>query len=166
MNRTFRASIISATALVVPFVALAATKTLATVIDLITYYLNRVLLLLMAVAVVMFVFYIIKYFIRADADRTEAGKYVMYSVIGFFVVLSFWGIVNVLQGTFGLGNENYRPSTWESFTNLFPSGSGGSNAPSFNNSGVSNPGSRYVEPSPGSLNTNLNSPDYNGDIQN
>jgi glucan phosphoethanolaminetransferase (alkaline phosphatase superfamily) len=91
-------------------------------------YLNQALFLLMGVATVMFVFYVIKYFMTPDADRTEARNYVLYSVIGFFIILSFWGLVNILQNTFGLQNTRNRPSTWASFSNLFPTGSSGSNS--------------------------------------
>lgn len=106
----------------VPVVAFAATnKTLKTVILSVTDYLNDILFLMMGVATVMFVFYIIKYFIRPDAERKEAASYVMYALIGFFVILSFWGIVNVLQNTFDLKNEDNRPSNWSSFDGLFPS---------------------------------------------
>ncbi len=100
--------------------------TLCELIDLIITYLQRILILMMGVAIVMFVFYVIKYFFRPDADRKEAGTYVMYSLIGFFIILSFWGLVNILQNTFGLQNENNQPSSWYSFTNLFPKNTGGS----------------------------------------
>ena len=96
-------------------------QTLATLIGQIIGYLNMILVLMMGLAIVMFVWYIIRYFIRPDADRKEAGSYLMYSIIGFFVILSFWGIVNILQGTFKLGNSSYQPASWSSFTHLFPS---------------------------------------------
>jgi hypothetical protein len=112
-------------ALIFPAVAFAATsKTLRDIIAQITDYLNDILFLLMGVAIVLFVFYVIKYFFRPDANRAEAGQYVLYAVIGFFVILSFWGIVNILQNTFGLQNENNRPASWQSFSNLFPGGGG------------------------------------------
>lgn len=93
--------------------------TLANVINLIIYYLNLALVLLMAAAVVIFVFYVIKYFIVSTDNRGEAGKYVMYSVIGFFVILTFWGLVNILQNTFGLQSYN-QSQTWTSFQSIFP----------------------------------------------
>ncbi len=125
------------TVLTVPLVSFAAGRTLADIIDLIIYYLNIVLVLFMGAAVVIFVYHVIKYFILPNADRSEAGSYVLYSVIGFFVILSFWGLVNVLQNTFGLQNENNRPSTWSSFSNLFPGGSNsGGGSKTFNDSGV------------------------------
>lgn len=95
-------------------------QTLTTVIALIVYYMNEALFLLMVLAVVMFVVYIIKYFIKADADRKQAGLYVMYSVIGFFVILSLWGIVNILGNSFGLGNQSNMYQSWSQFTNIFP----------------------------------------------
>ena len=118
-------SLATLAALAFPALAFAAGKTLADILDLIIYYLNIILVLFMGAAVVIFVYYVIKYFILPNADRSEAGSYVLYSVIGFFVILSFWGLVNVLQNTFGLQNENNKPSSWASFSNLFPGGSTG-----------------------------------------
>ena len=140
--------IASSALLLTPFITFAATGNLGTLIDQIISYANRILVLMMGIAVVMFVFYIIKYYIKADADRTEGSKYVMYSLIGFFIILSFWGLVNILQNTFGLQNDTNRPSGWNSFTNIFPGGGSGS-APSGSNrvnstiNGSSNSGDFY-----------------------
>jgi glucan phosphoethanolaminetransferase (alkaline phosphatase superfamily) len=133
MNKKIAFSI-AGTLWVLPVVAFAETKTLLTIIQQITTYFNYILVLLMGFAIVMFVWYVIKYFILSNEDHKEAGMYVMYSVIGFFVILSMWGIVNILQNTFGLQNENNRPATWNSFTNLFPGG---------NNGGSSTGGDRF-----------------------
>lgn len=104
-------------------VASAATsKTLASIIDLIISYANKVLVLMMGIAVVAFVYHVIKYFILADSERKEAAPYVMWSLVGFFVILSMWGLVNILQNTFGLQNDTNRPAGWQSFTNIFPGG--------------------------------------------
>jgi hypothetical protein len=94
--------------------------TVATLIDYIISYANRILVLMIGIAVVMFVWYVIQYFIKPDADRKEGGNYIMYSLIGFFVVLSFWGLVNILQNTFGLNNSNSRPQGWSQFQDIFP----------------------------------------------
>lgn len=114
--------------LATPFMSLAQSATLSCqqgtlcyIISLLTQYLSKILFLMMALAVVMFVWYIIKYFIKADADRKAAGQYVLYSLIGFFVILSLWGIIAILGNTFGLGNSSNRPASWSSFSSLFPS---------------------------------------------
>lgn len=93
---------------------------LCTIINLVIYYLNQILLLFMAFAIVMFVWYIIKYFIKADADKKEAGNYAMYSVIGFFIILSVWGIVNIIGNTFGLGNASNSGPSVDNINSLFP----------------------------------------------
>ena len=104
-----------------PALAFAATSaTLAKIITDITNYLNDVLFLLMALAIVIFVWYVIKYFIMPNEDRSKAGDYMLYSIIGFFVILSLWGIVNILNNTFGVGNSENKPASMQNLQNLFP----------------------------------------------
>ena len=111
--------IIPGLALLIPLTAFAQNnKTLKDVIAIVAGYFNVALGLLMGLAVIMFVWYIINYFIKADANRAEAGQYLMWSLIGFFVILSLWGLVNILINTFDLGTGN--PSTWTGLKNLFP----------------------------------------------
>ena len=122
IKKIFYTSVLTIGAL--PMVTFAAARTLNDLVYKIVGYLNQALVLLMGVAVVIFVWNIIKYFIRSDEDHKEAAPYVMWSVIGFFVILSFWGLVNILQNTFGLQNSNNKPYSWSEFSNLFPSGGG------------------------------------------
>jgi len=60
---------------------------------------------MMGIAVVMFVFYVIKYFMLPADNRTEAWQYVLWALVGFFVIFSMWGLVNILIGTFSLDNN-------------------------------------------------------------
>ena len=116
-------ALIVAVSLFTPVAAFAASngRTLGTVAVTVAGLLNTALFLIMAFALVAFVFFVVRYFIVSEANRAQAAPYVMYSLIGFFVILSFWGLVNILQNTFGLKNEDNRPASWTSFTNLFPS---------------------------------------------
>ncbi len=120
-------ALVSVSAAVIPVFAFAATQTLSTLIALIIGYLNQALVLLIGLAVVTFAWYVFKYFIKPNENRDEAGKYVMYSLIGFFVMLSLWGLVNILQNTFGLGNASNAPQSWTDLSHLFPGGSSSSN---------------------------------------
>jgi len=124
MNKKISTLALSITALAIPAITFAQQQNLGTVINTIIKYLNQVLVLMIGLAVVIFVWYIIQYFIKPNEDRKNAGMYVMYSLIGFFVILSFWGLVNILQNTFGLKNENNQPASWTSFRGLFPGGGG------------------------------------------
>lgn len=111
--------IIPAISLLLPGVAMATTNDLKGVISLIAGYLNDALALLMGIAVVMFVFYVVRYFIQpSGVERAEAAKYLMWSLIGFFIIVSFWGIVHILMATFDFGQNS--PSTWANFFNIIP----------------------------------------------
>lgn len=112
-------------------------RTLCSIINVVIDYANLILVLMMGIAIVMFVFYVIKYYIKADSERKEGGKYVMYSLIGFFVILSFWGLVNILQNSFGLQNSNNKAPGWQSFMDIFPEG-GSSNQRTTTSGGVFN----------------------------
>lgn len=90
----------------IPLLSFAAGKDLKTIMDIITGYMANFIKLVIAFAILTFVWNIYRYFLKADADRAEAGKYVLYSVIGFFVMLSIWGLVNIVKNTFNLDNQN------------------------------------------------------------
>lgn len=101
-----------------PAVTYAAGKTFKDLVSLFASYFNMALLLLIGFAVLSFVFYIIRFFVLPYDKRAEAWEYVMYSLIGFFIVLSMWGLVNILVATFDLGTGS--PTTWTGLKNLFP----------------------------------------------
>ena len=66
-------------------------------------YFNEAIYLVIALAVITFIWNVYKYFIIADVEnKKEASKYVMFSVIGLFVILSFWGLVNIVSNTLNL----------------------------------------------------------------
>lgn len=83
-------------------------------------YINDALFLLMAVAVLVFVWQVIHYFILPNENRKDAGLYVLYAVVGFFVIFSLWGLVNILSGTFGGLSNSTHPQTWDNLKQIFP----------------------------------------------
>ena len=69
-------------------------------------YFNVGIYLIIALAIVVFVWNVYIYFFTGDStNKKEAGLYVMYSVIGLFVILSFWGLVNIVTNTLNLNNN-------------------------------------------------------------
>lgn len=85
-------------------------QTITTIITSIITFINSTLVpLVFAVAFIVFLFGIFKYFI-AGADNAEKRKtgaqFMMYSIIGFVAMMSVWGIVNVVKNTFGLSSNN------------------------------------------------------------
>ncbi len=60
--------------------------------------------LLMALAVVGFIYGIIQYFMNPDnEEKRKKGKtYLLWGLIGLFVMVSIWGLVGILSDTFGI----------------------------------------------------------------
>ena len=72
-------------------------------------FLSQAVILLVALAVVFFLYGILKY-ITAGDDEEKRGKMknvMIYGIIGLFVMISFWGIVNILINTFELDTYPY-----------------------------------------------------------
>ena len=71
--------------------------------------LDQVVILLIALAVVFFLYGVMKYIGSADDEENrKKGKSIMiYGIIGLFVMVSFWGIVNILIITFELDTYPY-----------------------------------------------------------
>lgn len=68
--------------------------------------LNTVLPLIIAAAVVYFVWGMFGLFLASDEDKKEKAKTtVIYGIIAIFVMVSVWGLVNILVNTFQLSNN-------------------------------------------------------------
>ena len=87
-----------------PFAAGAAVTDFDSLVDLAENILNQLVPLFIAVAVVILLIAIVQY-IRAGEDEEKRGKaksLMIYGIIGLFVMVSIWGLVNILGGTFDL----------------------------------------------------------------
>ena len=65
--------------------------------------------LVFAVAFIVFLWGVLKIFILGGADETkraEGKNLVLYSIIGFLLMVSLWGIVNLVSSGFGFANES------------------------------------------------------------
>lgn len=61
--------------------------------------------LLFAVSFLVFIFGVFRYFIAGGADeekRKQATQMILYGIIGFALMVSVWGLVNILLNTFDL----------------------------------------------------------------
>lgn len=64
--------------------------------------------LVFSLAFIVFLWGIFNFFIAggADEEKREKGKqFMVWGLIGFFVMVSVWGIVNLMVGTFGFGGQ-------------------------------------------------------------
>lgn len=99
---------IIAASFAVPSLAAAATiNNIWDIFGFVKSILDTILPLIIAIAVVYFVYGIARYVMAGDEGAKEAAKdKIIYGVIGLFVMISIWGLVNILVNTFGLDNTN------------------------------------------------------------
>jgi bacteriorhodopsin len=71
-----------------------------------TSLLNTFTVLLIALAVVWIIISVVRYLIAGgDTEkRKEGGLRILYGIIGLFVIISIWGLVSILQNSFGTTN--------------------------------------------------------------
>ena len=101
------ARITAASTLFLPVVALAQFGEINTFVGKITSFINNIIIpLIFAVALVVFMWGIFQLFIAKNAEQAEEGKRLaFYAVIGFVLMVSIWGIVNLIAGGLGFSGE-------------------------------------------------------------
>lgn len=93
--------------LVVPSVTLAQFGGIDTFFLNIATFINNILIpLVFALALLLFVYGMYRYFIQGgsnEGDRETGRSLVLWSIIAFVLMVSIWGIVNLIAG--GLGGS-------------------------------------------------------------
>lgn len=85
-----------------------------------------IIYLLMGLAVLYIVYSSVRYFVmgkEGDEGRREAGMHIFWGLVGLFVIVSLWGLVNILINTFPVNNQV--PNTVPSANFIGGSSSGG-----------------------------------------
>lgn len=105
MKKIYTFSLLCVT-LFIPFFAFAAdTRTFqAIVADLIIQGSNYLLTLLVGLTLFVFLYGLMKYMFKgqeSDAARTEGRKFMLWGIIGLFVMISVWSLVAILSNTIG-----------------------------------------------------------------
>jgi len=123
-------------------------------------FINNILVpLVFAIAFLIFIWGIFRYFIMGGANPEEQKKgrqLMLYGIAGFIIMVTIWGIVNLLARGLGLsGTQNIRniPNT-PTIRTTIPSGSGSGSGTQFP-SGSSGSGSSSSGGSSGSGSSGL-----------
>ena len=102
-----------ASALILPFVASAqgivSTTPQQGIIGLIQFAntaLNDVMVLFITLAIVVFFWGLVKYIVSQGEDRANGLTTIFYSIVAIFIMVSIWGVIHLLQATFGVNNSN------------------------------------------------------------
>ena len=102
--------IVSIVASSLPLMALAQSvnvTSLNTAANAIVTIMNIVFPVLLAVAVFIIVWGIFKFIVNAgDEEARKTGRnFILWGVVGVFLMLSVWGLVNILTNTISLNND-------------------------------------------------------------
>jgi len=98
--------IIAFIAVSVPFVAMAQTSPVVdanTLQNKLINLGNMFTYILIALAVIFIIWNVVMYLIKGGSDeaaRSKAASSILWGVVGLFVILSIWGLVNILLNTF------------------------------------------------------------------
>ncbi len=97
--------ILSALIVLAPAVAFAQTSAVTDVNTLSSKIIgigNTVVYILTALAVLFIVYNVVMYLIRpaGEEGRSAAGFNILWGIVGLFVIVSIWGLVNILTNTF------------------------------------------------------------------
>ena len=66
---------------------------------------NQIIILIIALGVVWTI-YLAFAMIKAEGDKkAEARNSIIYGLVGIFVMVSIWGLVNIFKNTFNLDND-------------------------------------------------------------
>jgi hypothetical protein len=65
---------------------------------------NPLVQLLFAAAVFYFIYGVFKYIKDSDesSSRTDGANHVLWSTVGLFIMISVWGIIEILEKTIGV----------------------------------------------------------------
>lgn len=77
--------------------------TIGTLLCKVSQILSGVLPILIALAVIYFVWGVVSFVISDDEEaKTKGRDRIIYGVIGLAVIVGIWGLVNILSATFGI----------------------------------------------------------------
>jgi TRAP-type C4-dicarboxylate transport system permease small subunit len=84
----------------------------ALIAKLVTLIVNPIIELLIAVALIVFLWGVFQYFVKQNSSeaRSTATQHMLYGIIGLFIMISVFGIINAIMNTLNVPQDQ-RPST-------------------------------------------------------
>lgn len=126
----------TALAFLIPAAAFAQANDMDTVDEIFIWFVRLIDVILIplafSLALIFFLFGVFKYFFSsgasAEENRQQGKKYIVWAIVGFVVMISIWGIVNVIVRTFKFEDASRPnlPCFSRNSPNCNPSGGGSS----------------------------------------
>lgn len=89
-----------------PYLAFAQGQGLTNIIDMIGGIISSIIPILVALALIYFFWGLIKFILQSGDAKDDGKKYMLWGIIALFVMISVWGIVNLLAESFGVQNTD------------------------------------------------------------
>jgi hypothetical protein len=110
MKKALAFTSITLSVLALPLVSFAAINNISDVGSFIINTINNIIVpVLFAVAFIVFLWGAFEAFIlgaNSDDVKVKGKNLMLWGLIGFFVMVSVWGLVNILTGTISFGNNS------------------------------------------------------------
>ncbi|OGG60051.1 hypothetical protein A3C86_03165 [Candidatus Kaiserbacteria bacterium RIFCSPHIGHO2_02_FULL_49_16] len=105
-TRTIGISALAFAAIALPFIAIAQV-TVESTLDRVLGILNMAMFLFITIAIVVFFWGLITYLgnIGGEDAAKKGIQLMLWGIIALFVMVSVWGIIRLLQNTFGVGGN-------------------------------------------------------------
>ena len=97
-------STLASAALILP--SLASAVGLLDTLNLVSRFLNGLIGIIVTIAIIVFFWGLVRYLTDVGEAKQEGLKTMFYGVIAIFVMVSIWGIIHLLQSTFGIAGQN------------------------------------------------------------
>lgn len=94
--------IISVAALFTPFFVFADGATFDSIVARISGIASALIPVLITVALAYFIYGVVKFIGGGEEGRKQAKDIIVYGIIGLFAIVSVWGLVKLIQDSFGI----------------------------------------------------------------
>jgi hypothetical protein len=89
---------------------LASAADIDSILTTLVSYLRFFIPALITIAVIYFIWGVVQFMTSADEEQKKLGRSkIINGLIGLFVIVAFWGLIQVLQTSFGIGNTLDNP---------------------------------------------------------
>jgi hypothetical protein len=117
MRKVIGFSSLSSLVLALPTIAFAQATGLLGTLTTVNRFLNGLVGIIITIAILVFFWGLVRYLTNVGEEKHNGLITMFYGLIAIFVMVSIWGIIHLLQATFGItgGNQAIVPA-------LIPSG--------------------------------------------
>jgi hypothetical protein len=106
MRKIIALSSLSTLVLALPFIVSAQSLGLMGTLVTINRFLNGLIGIIITMAIIVFFWGLVRYLVDVGEQKHSGLIMMFYGLIAIFVMVSVWGIVHLLQATFGISGAN------------------------------------------------------------